>query len=180
MPTLLQRLVGREDTLFARALLDLEQIVGNEGVDTRVIADVTHKAHDIARKLGLNPAHTAAIEIYNALRAHVASDERIEQLLATDYVLFSYNGQVVSFNLLDLLDDIQNQRIFTNRSLQYGRRALLGELTHRYVSHPRTHDPMVRTILRHPIHQPPRPPIPHVPRTIPSIKTTVSHKEKQS
>ena len=180
MATLLQRLLGREDTLFARALLDLEQIVGNEGVDTRIIADVTHKAHAVVSQLGLNSAHAAAVEVYNALRAHVISDARIQELLSTDYILFSYNGQVVSFNVLDLLEDVHNGNSFSNRSLEYGRRALLGELTHRYVSHPRTHDPMVRTILRHPAHHPPRGPIPTIRRTVPPIATTLIHKEKQS
>lgn len=144
----LQQLLMREDSLFSRALEKLERIVDNDGVDTRLIADITHKAHDITRSLRLDPANSTGAEIYAALRGHIGADDRIEALLATDYVLFSYDGDIVSFNLIDLLEDVHSKRSFDDRSLEHAQRALMGEIIHRYTSHARTHDPTVRGLLQ--------------------------------
>ena len=148
MPHTFQRLLKREDSLFSAALGKLERIVNDEGVDTRLIADITHKAHEIIRALGLNPAHSNGIEVYSALRAHIKADDRIEALLATDFVLLSFGGDVVSFNLIDLLEDARAGRSYKNRTFEHGQRALMGEIIHRYTSHARTHDPTVRAILQ--------------------------------
>ena len=148
MAHVLQQLLTRDDSLFSRALSKLERIVDNEGVDTRLIADITHKAHDITRKLRLDPANSTAAEVYSALRAHVGSNDRIEALLTTDFVLFSYGGEIVSFNIIDLLEDMQQGHSFQHRSLEHAQRALMGEIIHRYTSHARTHDPTVRNLLK--------------------------------
>jgi sugar/nucleoside kinase (ribokinase family) len=141
-----EKLLEQDDPLFATALVKLEQSVQGEGVDVRLIADITHSVHAILRTLGLDLTTSTAIEVYGALRAHVAKVER-EELLTKDYLLFRIGEEVVSFNPLDLLDDVRHNRAFKTRTLDHGRRALLDEITHRYSSHPSTHEPTVRNLL---------------------------------
>lgn len=141
-----EKLLQQGDPLFEAALVKLEQSVHGEGVDVRLIADITHAVHAIIRTLGLDPSASTAIEVYGALRAHVAKVER-EELLTKDYLLFRIGEEVVSFNPLDLLDDVRHNRTFKTRTLNHARRALLDEITHRYSSHPSTHEPTVRNLL---------------------------------
>lgn len=148
MPHVLQRLLQREDSHFPVALERLERTIGNHGIDLRLIADITHRTHDILRNLHLDPANTTALEAYNVLRSHVKNDNRMRELLTTDFVLFSFNGEIVSFNLLDIIDDIQSERSFKDRTLEHGQRALTGEIVHRYTTHPGAHDATVRSLLR--------------------------------
>jgi len=148
MPHVLQQLLKRDDSLFLTTLEKLERTVGNDGVDTRLIADITHKAHDILRTLSLSPAHTTGLEAYSVLRSHVKNKDRMEALLSTDFVLFSFDGEIISFNLIDILDDIQHGRTYKERTLEHAQRALMGEIVHRYTNHARAHDPTVRTLLR--------------------------------
>ncbi len=148
MPHTFQQLLKRDDSLFATALGKLERIVNDEGIDTRLIADITHKAHEITRSLQLDPANSTGIEVYSALRGHIGSNDRTEGLLATDFILFSFGGEVVSFNHVDLLEDAREGRSYKDRSLDHGQRALLGEIVHRYTSHANTHDPTVRELLK--------------------------------
>lgn len=98
------------------------------------------------RTLQLDPANSTALEVYNALRAHVAKTER-EELLTTDYIIFIVGREIISFNAVDLLDDMRHNRQFTSRTFDHARRALLGEITHRYTAHPSTHEPTVRALL---------------------------------
>lgn len=147
MAHVLQRLLENESSLFPVALEKLERAVGNEGVDVRLIADITHKAHETIRELGLDPAHTTALEAYNALRGYVKSTGE-HALFTADFVLFVLNGETVSFNLIDLLEDIHEDRSFKDRSLEHGRKALAGEIVIRYSSHPRAHQGTVTTLLK--------------------------------
>jgi sugar/nucleoside kinase (ribokinase family) len=146
MAHILERLLGSTDPLFATALVKLEQSARSEGVDVRLIADITHTAHQIMRTLQLDPANSTALEVYSALRAHVAKTER-EELLTTDYIIFIVGRELISFNAVDLLDDMRHNRQFTSRTFDHARRALLGEITHRYIVHPSTHEPTVRALL---------------------------------
>lgn len=146
MAHMLERLLGNSDPLFSTALVKLEQAAGGEGVDVRLIADITHAAHEVIRTLQLNPANSTALEVYNALRAHVAKTSR-EELLTKDYLIFILDREVVSFNSIDLLDDLRHNRQFKTRTLNHARRALMGEITHRYTNHPSTHIPTVKRLL---------------------------------
>lgn len=144
----LQNLLKKNDSVLSLALTRLEQAVGNAGVDVRLIADNRHKAHDILRALRLDPANSTGIEVYNSLKSHVAKSDRIKDLLATDYVLYAFHDEVVSFNVIDILEDIREGNSFSERTLDHGRRALMGEIVHRYISHPQTHDASVRALLK--------------------------------
>ena len=148
MPHVLQQLLKREDSHFPVALERLERSVGDQGIDTRLIADITHRTHDILRNLKLDPANTTATEAYSVLRSHVKNDNRMRELLTTDFVLYSFDGEIISFNLLDIIDDIQSERVFKDRTFEHGQRALAGEIVHRYTTHPGAHDATVRSLLR--------------------------------
>lgn len=147
MAHLFQQLLGRDDSLFTAALDKLEHMTGHDGVDTRLIADMTHEAHDIVRKLGLDSSHANAHEVYSALRSHVKKEGRTNELLVNDYLMYKFHDEVVSFNVLDILEDIRSDKYFSQRTLSHGKHALLGEITHRYTSHARTHDKTVRSLL---------------------------------
>ena len=79
MPHHLQQLLKKDDPILSLALTKLEQAVGHAGVDVRLIADNRHKAHDILRTLRLDPANSTALEVYNALKSHVAKANRTEE-----------------------------------------------------------------------------------------------------
>lgn len=148
----LQRLLKRDDSLFVHTLEELEKTIGHEGIDSRLVAHCIEQTHHIMRELGLDPEHTTAEELYAALRSYVASDQPKTGLLSKDYVLHSFHGVIVSCNLIDVLDDLHENRSFADRSLDHAQRALMEELTHRYASHDRTHDRTVREHM-HPLKQ---------------------------
>lgn len=86
MAKFLRDLLDAEEPLFTASLKQLEQASGYPGADVRLIADITTKAHDRMRKLGLDPANTTGRELYQALLARIVSDnERVTKLVgATD------------------------------------------------------------------------------------------------
>ena len=143
----LQQLLAKEDALFSLQLEKLEHEVGNDGTDLQLVVAITHAAHQIVRDLGLDPAQSTAREVYAALRGHVSSPDRLIELLTTDFLLFSYGGAIVSFNYIDILEDIQQNSSFEARSLVHAQRALMGEILHRYVSHPHSRDGVVHEIV---------------------------------
>jgi ribokinase len=147
MAQLLRRLLSRDDALFASQLEKLEHEVGNDGTDLQLIVSITHTSHQIVRDLGLDPAQSTAQEVYAALRGYVSSPQPSAEFLVSDFVLFAFNGAVVSFNFIDLLEDTQQGVPFENRSLVHAQRALMGEIIHRYASHPHSREDSVREII---------------------------------
>lgn len=86
MAKFLRDLLDAEEPIFSMALKQLEQASGQPGADARLIGDITEKAHDRMRKLGLDPANTTGKEFYQALLSRVEADnERVTKLIgATD------------------------------------------------------------------------------------------------
>lgn len=74
MAKVLRDLLDAEEPLFSKALLQLEQITGRTGADTKLIGDITEMAHQNMRELGLNPAIATGEEVYYALQARVEED----------------------------------------------------------------------------------------------------------
>lgn len=74
MAKFLRDLLDAEEPLFSKALLQLEQVTGRTGADTKLIGDITMMAHDNMRELGLNPAVATGEEIYYALQSRVEED----------------------------------------------------------------------------------------------------------
>lgn len=146
MAQFLQRLLDTSAPTFPLALRQLEEATGRSGVDVRLIADITHAAHGVMRRLGLDPADTTARELYLALNAYIEKETAHELLHETDYVLFQQDGQTVSFNLIDAIENSHHQLPFEKRKLEHGKRALRGEIFQRYVEHPRTADEPTRQL----------------------------------
>ncbi len=148
MAQFLQRLLDTNTPTFPLALRQLEEATGRSGVDVRLIADVTHAAHGVMRRLGLDPADTTARELYLALNAYVEKESSHELLHETDYVLLQLGGQTVSFNLIDAIENSHHGLPFEKRKIGHGQRALRGEIFQRYIDHPRTADEPVRQLAR--------------------------------
>lgn len=82
MSTFLRDLLDAEEPLFSLSLRDLEKASGRQGVDVRLIADITQETHQAIRELGLDHKNTTGKEFYQALMARVASDnERVTKIV---------------------------------------------------------------------------------------------------
>jgi len=138
MTSILQTLLDIQSPLFKSGLHDLEKSTGHSGIDTRLIADVLSRGHQVMRSLGLDTKDTTGKEIYHALMLAVKNNNIEELLLDTDYTLMDFNGQVVSFNLIDVVENSHHELKYEDQLFVHGRRALAGELVDRYVMHART------------------------------------------
>jgi len=118
------------------------------GVDVRLIGDTISRGHWVMRELGLDPADTTARELYLALQAYIRRNDDYELLLETDFVLLPVDGEVISFNLIDAIENSHYDLSLDQRCLRHGRRALRGELIDRYLKHERTHPEVVMQIAR--------------------------------
>ena len=146
MPNLLQTILEINHPLFKSGLEKLEKSTGNSAVDVRLIADIAQTAHKKMRLMKLDPADTTAHELYGVLMT-AAKHKYIEQLFAdTDYVLLIIDTQIISFNLVDIIENHHHELSFENRIISHGQRSLMGELLNRYVSHARTNEQTVREI----------------------------------
>lgn len=141
MARFLQLLLDAKEPMFSRGLAMLEKSTGHSGVDIRLIADVTEKAHQIMRKLGLDVRDTTGRELYGALIATVKLGT-CESLLANfDYVLIMADGKIISFNLIDVIENAHHKLPYDKQSVTHGQRSLRGEILDRYLDHPRTNEP---------------------------------------
>ncbi len=141
--TQLARLLGHDHPLFAYNLAQLEKATGHAGVDTRLLADITERAHHVLRILGLDPADSHPAEVHHALQAALSRPDREVLFAETEYALLVLDGEVVSFNLQDLLE---NQAATTTTACEHARRHLKLEIIRRYAEHDRTHDEIVHTL----------------------------------
>lgn len=133
MARFLQQILASNEPDFTIGLQRLESSVPAHNIDTRTIADITHRAHDVLRFLGLDTADSTGHEVYRALVAR-ASDEKLHNLLLdADYVLFAYDDGVVSFNLIDVIENAHHELPYETRTLGHGQRSLRGELFMRYL-----------------------------------------------
>lgn len=146
MTKFLQELLTTNEPLFPFALNQLEKTTGNEGVDVRLIADITHRAHDIMRTLGLDPADTTARELYLALNAYSHQSNTQEIFFEADFVLIRIENDVVSFNLIDVVENAHHELAFEKRIITHGQRSLRGEIVTRYSDHPRTDEAITQQL----------------------------------
>ncbi|MBC7868715.1 carbohydrate kinase family protein [Candidatus Saccharibacteria bacterium] len=144
MAKFLQRLLEIDEPHFSVGMNQLEKATGHSGVDTRLIADITHSAHVIMRKLGLDPADSTGREVYQALISMVKRDTSEALLLDADYILLPFKDSVVSFNLIDVIENSHHELAYDQRIMSHGRRSLRGEIVQRYLEHPRTDDSVIR------------------------------------
>lgn len=134
MSKYLQSILSAADNspVFSAGLSQLEKMTGNKGVDTRLIADVLEKAHAVMRKLGLDTKDTTGSELYYGLIGSVKNGKFEDLLSDTDYVLLKIEGQIISFNLIDVIENAHHNLSFKDQSLEHGQRSLRGEIFGRY------------------------------------------------
>ena len=135
----LKELLGNNHPLFVANIAELERATGNAGVDIRILADITEKAHEVLRKIGLDTANTTAEEAYHALNGLVKA-QSIQHLHETDYVILAFGNDLVSFNLQDVIENRHHQLPFERRTFAHAQRHLRAEIVKRYAEHERTHE----------------------------------------
>ena len=146
MQNLLADLLATDHPLFTRTIAEFETASGKAGVDTRLIADITERAHAVMRALNLDTADTSAEELYQALTASVAQGSAEGLLTDTDYVLLRFGDGPVSFNLQDCVENAHHELSFGDRQVGHAQRHLRAEIVKRYADHDRTDNAMVHNL----------------------------------
>lgn len=140
MPHFLQLVLDAQEPLFSSGLSKLEKTTGYSGVDVLLIADIIEKAHIIMRKLGLDTRDTTGHELYFALKSAIRRGEGESLLVGADHVLFIENNRIISFNLIDVIENAHHELPFDHQTVSHGQRSLHKELIRRYLDHARTDD----------------------------------------
>ena len=146
MSNFLQSILGAKEPLFSNGLTQLEKATGNSGVDTRLIADIIEKAHTIMRKLGLDTRDTTGTELYYSLISAVKNDNAELLFADADFVLLTVNNKVISFNLIDIIENSHHELSYEKQIVSHGQRSLRGELVGRYIDHKRTDEVTTRGV----------------------------------
>lgn len=76
MSRYLSNLLEAQEPVFSEAIRQLEDASGRGGADVKLIGDITARAHQAMRTLGLHPAGSTGPELYNGLLARVEADNR--------------------------------------------------------------------------------------------------------
>jgi len=142
----LKDLLQNDHPLFTANLAQLERATGNAGVDTRLIADVMHTAHEIMRSLGMDTADTTGKELYQALNAAVQTGRAEELLKSANYTLLNLGDGPISFNVQDAIDNAHHQLPYEERQVGHGQRHLRMEVIKRYAEHDRTNNELVHKL----------------------------------
>jgi len=119
------------DTADELVLRDLRQMT-SDNIDVEIIADILSKGHLVMRRLGLDPSDTTPMEIYNALLGAVQTDQWLSLLEDTEYVLLDVDGEVISFNPIDVINNYHHQLPLEKRQTREAKRGLGWEITRRY------------------------------------------------
>jgi hypothetical protein len=146
MAKFLQQILDLDEPHFSIGMAQLEKSNGNQGIDARVIADMTHKSHEIMRRLGLNVSDTTGEELYHALKTTIKTGIGQDMLLGLDYVLLPYDGGAVSFNLIDVIENTHHELDYEHRIISHGQRSLRGEIIGRYLQQGPSHQDVTKTI----------------------------------
>lgn len=145
MTSRLGRLLGA-DQKGAMALLELRNMTRDDS-DVRLFADVLARAHSIIRALGLDPKDATAEEIYQTLKAAAPKVEETACFKASDWVLLEVDGQVISFNPVDVVNNYHYELPLGEHQTSEAKRGLGFEITKRYKDHPNTHSPRVEQVV---------------------------------
>lgn len=145
----LQTLLGLpvNNPVFDSCICQLESAAGNSSVDVKLIADILAKSHSVMKSLGLHIRDTTGRELYYALNASVLNGTAEKVLSDTDYVLVQFDGQIISMNLIDVIENSHHELPFGRQIICHGQRSLRGELLDRYSCHPRTDEITIRGIV---------------------------------
>lgn len=127
------------------ALQELRQMT-RDGVDIELIAEIMVRAHRVLRRLGLDPSDVTAQEVYNSLLNAVKAEQWLSLLKDTEFVLLEIEGQVVSFNPIDVVNNYHHQLPLEKRQASQAKSGLGWEITRRYQQHTKTKDSRVREV----------------------------------
>jgi len=115
--------------------------------DVRLITEILARAHSIIRALGLDPADTTGREVYQALMAAAPRLDQTAWARASDWVMMDFDGQVISFHPVDIVENYHHQLPYGQHRIESGKRGLGYEITRRFSAHPRTHTPTVERVV---------------------------------
>jgi len=145
MSKALAKLLSNDHPLFVFNVQTMERASGNAGIDARLIAETTEQAHTVMRSLGLDVHDTSAEELYHTLSSIIMRGES-DVLRGNESTLLVVNDEVVSFNLLDVIENAHHQLPFEKRRVDHAQRHLRAELIKRYAEHDRTSDEMIHKL----------------------------------
>lgn len=143
MANALRELLDNDHPLFIMNVARLEKASGNAGIDIRLIADITHKAHELIRELGLDPRDTQGRELYLALNSLASRSNADKILKDAAYVLINLGDGPISFNLNDINNNVDSMLSYEQRSVGFAQRKLRAEIIRRYAAHDRTSNSLV-------------------------------------
>lgn len=146
MSRLIAELLMSDHPLLVRTIADFEKASGNGGIDTRLIADITEKAHEVMRSLRIDPADTPGEELYHALNAAVQNGQAESLLGTTGFVLAKLSDGPISFNLQDVVENAHHELPYSERSVGHAQRHLRAEIVRRYAEHDRTSGDMIHNL----------------------------------
>jgi hypothetical protein len=146
MAKYLQLVLGLPEPMFSYGLARLEKATGNGGIDARLVADITEKAHKIMRRLGLDIRDTTGQELFFSLNAAVRRGDGDLLLVDSDYVLYVIDDKIISFNLIDVIENAHHEMLLGKNIISHGQRGLRGELIGRYINHARTDEATAKEI----------------------------------
>lgn len=134
MAGFIESVLGSSSPLVAIGLIDLEKHVDGAGIDTKLIGDMLSEGHKVMRALRLDVSDTTARELYHSLNSLIDSGRAEEILIDADYVLLPLDGEVVSLNLIDVIENAHHRLKFSDRTTSHGVRALRGMIVERYLA----------------------------------------------
>jgi sugar/nucleoside kinase (ribokinase family) len=142
MGGMLAKLLGNDHPRFAVTLEEFERASGNSGIDARLVADTTETAHRVMRGIGLDPVDTSAKELYLALNALIERGVTTP-LEATPFTLLEIDDHLISFNLIDVIENSHHHLSIEDRRVDHAQRRLRAEIIRRYAEHERTSTEMI-------------------------------------
>lgn len=150
MTRVLKDLLANNHPLFLMNVALLERASGNAGIDVQLIGEITDKANQTIRELGLDPSDTTGRELYLALNALVRNNENDARriLSSTGYVLTNLGVGPISLNLRDVIENSHHDLPYEKRIVAHAQRKLRAELVRRYAEHERTHNDTVYSLAR--------------------------------
>ncbi len=146
MSKTLAQLLGNDHPLFTFNLEQLERASGGESISSRLVADMIESAHTVMRRLQLDPTDTAPRELYQALLEASKRPDAQAIFKTVDFVLATIGGEVLSFNLYDLIESAHHHLPFEARLTDHAKRRLRTEIIKRYASHDKLDNELVKKI----------------------------------
>jgi len=111
MAKFLQSLLDAEEPIFSQSLLQLEEASGKTGADVKLIGDITEKAHESLRILGVDPVLATGPEVYHALYNRIEEDiKRLTKVIGAEE---DYDVRQMIPYMIDAANSVKfNRKVF--------------------------------------------------------------------